>query len=48
MGLAVTFYDVVVWLHVSSVVIALGATFAFGIYVALAVGKYPRSVPAVL
>jgi hypothetical protein len=47
-GLAVTFYDVVVWLHITSVVIAFGATFAFGIYVALAVGKYPRSVPAVL
>lgn len=48
MALAVTFYDVVLWLHISSVVIAFGATFAFGIYVALAVSKYPRSVPAVL
>jgi hypothetical protein len=48
MAFAVTFYDVVVWLHVTSVVIAFGATFAFGIYVALAVAKYPRSVPAVL
>ena len=34
--LAVTFYNVVVWLHISSVVLAFGPTFAFGIYVALA------------
>jgi Predicted integral membrane protein (DUF2269) len=45
---AVTFYDVVVWLHVTSVVVGFGATFAFGVYIALAIGKYPRSVPAVL
>jgi hypothetical protein len=45
---AVTFYNVVVWLHVSSVVIAFGPTFAFGIYVALAQRKYPRAMPAVL
>jgi small-conductance mechanosensitive channel len=48
MALAVTFYDVVVWLHVSSVVIGFGATFAFGIYIALAIAKHPRSLPAVL
>jgi uncharacterized membrane protein len=46
--IAVTFYNVVVWLHVSSVVIAFGPTFAFGIYVALAQRKYPRALPAVL
>ena len=46
--LAVTFYDVVVWLHVSSVVVAFGPTFAFGIYIALAARKYPRAMPAVL
>ena len=46
--LAVTFYDVVVWLHVSSVVVAFGPTFAFGIYLALAARKYPRAMPAVL
>jgi hypothetical protein len=45
---AVTFYNVVVWLHVSSVVIAFGPTFAFGIYVALAQRKYPRAMPAVI
>jgi hypothetical protein len=41
----VQFYDVVVWLHVSSVVIAFGATFAFGIYLALAARKHPRAIP---
>ncbi|MDX6583483.1 MAG: putative integral rane protein [Solirubrobacterales bacterium] len=46
--IAVTFYNVVVWLHVSSVVLAFGPTFAFGIYVALAQRKYPRAIPAVL
>ena len=46
--LAVEFYNVVVWLHVTAVVIAFGATFAFGIYIALAVARHPRSVPAVL
>lgn len=46
--LAVTFYDVVVWLHVSSVVLAFGPTFAFGIYIAVAQRKYPRAIPAVL
>ena len=46
--IAVTFYNVVVWLHVSSVVIAFGPTFAFGIYVATAARKYPRAMPAIL
>jgi uncharacterized membrane protein len=46
--IAVTFYNVVVWLHVSAVVLAFGPTFAFGIYVALAQRKYPRAIPAVL
>ncbi len=45
---AVTFYDVVVWLHVTSVVVGFGATFAFGIYMGLTIAKHPRSVPAVL
>lgn len=45
---AVTFYGVVLWLHITAVVIAFGATFAFGIYIALATAKHPRSVPAVL
>ena len=44
---AVTFYNVVVWLHVSAVVIAFGPTFAFGIYFAVAGRKYPRALPAI-
>jgi hypothetical protein len=46
--IAVTFYNVVVWLHVSAVVLAFGPTFAFGIYLALAQRKYPRAIPAVI
>lgn len=46
--LAVQFYDVVVWLHVSAVVVAFGATFAFGIYLALAGRKYKRAMPAMI
>ena len=46
--LAVTFYNVVVWLHVSAVVVAFGPTFAFGIYLALAGRKYRRAMPAML
>jgi hypothetical protein len=46
--LAVTFYDVIVWLHVSAVVVAFGPTFAFGIYLAMTGRNHPRSIPAVL
>src|ERR1044072_2207891 len=46
--IAVTFYNVVVWLHISAVVLAFGPTFAFGLYIALAQRKYPRAIPAVL
>jgi hypothetical protein len=45
---AVTFYNVVIWLHVSAVVLAFGPTFAFGIYLTVAGRKYPRAIPAVL
>jgi hypothetical protein len=44
----VQFYDVIVWLHVSSVVVGLGPTFAFGLYLALAGRKYPRAMPVLL
>jgi Predicted integral membrane protein (DUF2269) len=46
--LAVQFYDVVVWLHITAVVIAFGPTFAFGIYLATTGRNHPRSIPAVL
>jgi MFS family permease len=45
---AVTFYNVVVWLHISAVLIAFGPTFAFGVYFAVGARKYPRSIPAIL
>src|SRR4051794_4031190 len=46
--IAVTFYSVVLWLHISAVVLAFGPTFAFGLYIALAQRKYPRAIPAVI
>jgi hypothetical protein len=46
--LAVQFYDVVVWLHVSAVVVAFGPTFAYGIYLVAAGRSAPRSIPAIL
>lgn len=46
--LAVQFYDVIVWVHVSAVVVAFGPTFAFGIYLAMTGRNHPRSIPAVL
>jgi hypothetical protein len=46
--LAVQFYDVIVWLHVSAVVVAFGPTFAFGIYLAMTARDHPRSIPAVM
>lgn len=45
---AVSFYDVVQWIHVSAVVIGFGSTFAYGVLLA-AVGKSnARSLPALL
>jgi hypothetical protein len=46
-ALAVTFYDVVKWVHVSSIVVGLGPTFAYGIYIAIASANEPRSIPFV-
>ena len=46
--LAVTFYDVVLWLHISAVVLAFGVTFGFGIYIGVAMAKHHRSIPAIL
>lgn len=44
----VTFYDVVLWLHITGVVLAFGVTFAFGIYIGLAMARHRRSIPAIL
>jgi hypothetical protein len=46
-ALAVTFYDVVRWVHISSIVVAFGPTFAYGVWIAIASANEPRSVPFV-
>jgi hypothetical protein len=43
----VQFYDVVVWLHVSAVVVGFGGTFAYGVFIAIAARDAPRSLPGV-
>jgi hypothetical protein len=44
---AVTFYDVVKWIHVTAIVVGLGPTFAYGLYITMATAREPRSVPFV-
>ncbi len=44
----VMFYDVVKWLHITAVVVGLGATFAYGIFIAAAAKSEPRSMPGVI
>jgi hypothetical protein len=46
--LAVTFYDVVLWLHISAVVVGFGGTFAYGVILATAARTSPRSMPGVI
>ena len=43
----VTFYNVVVWAHISAVVLAFGPTFAYGIFIAIAGRDDPRSLPTI-
>lgn len=45
---AVSFYDVVVWLHVSAVIVGFGGTFVYGVLLAVAGRSAPRSMPGVL
>lgn len=45
---AVSLYDVIVWVHVSAVVIGFGGTFAYGVLLAAAGRADPRSIPALL
>lgn len=45
---AVTFYDVIVWVHICAVVVGFGGTFAYGIIIATARRSHPRSLPGVL
>ncbi|MGH2951410.1 MAG: DUF2269 family protein [Solirubrobacterales bacterium] len=44
----VQFYDVIVWLHISAVVVGFGPTFAFGIYLAVTQKSNPRAIPTVI
>src|SRR3954470_24997535 len=38
MALAVTFYDIVLWIHVTAVVVAFGALFAYPVFLAVNAG----------
>lgn len=44
---AVTFYDVVLWLHITFVVLAFGPTFAYPLFLATAERTDPRSLPVI-
>lgn len=46
--LAVQFYDVVLWLHISAVVVGFGGTFAYGVIMAVSAKTDPRSAPGVI
>jgi MFS family permease len=45
---AVSFYDVVLWLHISAVVVGFGGTFVYGVLLTVAARSSPRSMPGVL
>lgn len=45
MTAAVAFYDVVVWFHVSAIIIAFGVTFAYPIIVPWFLNQRPRAAP---
>ena len=45
---AVSFYDVIVWLHVSAVVVGFGSTFAYAIFLTVAARSEARSLPGLL
>lgn len=44
---AVTFYQVVLWVHISTVVLAFGPTFAYGVFIAIASRDDPHSLPLI-
>jgi hypothetical protein len=46
--LAVTFYDVVKWVHISAVVVGFGSTFAYAVILAVVGRENPRAMPALL
>jgi uncharacterized membrane protein len=44
----ITGYGIGLFIHVLAVVVAIGPTFAYGVFIAVAESNSPRSVPAVL
>jgi hypothetical protein len=44
---AVTFYQVVLWLHITAIVVGFGGTFAYGVIITTALKSHKRSVPGV-
>ena len=44
---AVQFYDVVVWLHVTAMMLAFGPTFAYGAFFAIAGKTNPAAAPTI-
>jgi len=48
MILAVQFYDVVVWLHITAAVLAFGPTFGYAFFQTVAERTDPRAVPTVM
>lgn len=45
---AVQFYDVVLWLHITAVVLAFGPTFGYAVFQTVAERFDPRAVPTVM
>jgi uncharacterized membrane protein len=45
---AVSFYDVVVWLHITAAILAFGPTFGYAFFQTVAERTDPRAVPAVM
>jgi MFS family permease len=46
--LAVTFYDVVLWLHITAVVVGFGSTFAYAVLPGWVAQNSPRAMPGLL
>jgi uncharacterized membrane protein len=45
---SIEFYDVVVFVHISAVVLAFGPTFGYGFFQGIAERYFPRSIPNVM
>ena len=46
--LAVSFYDVVLWLHITAVVVGFGSTFAYAVIPQWVAANAPRAVPGLM